>query len=465
MAQINITNLGSLPLSFDITVGGKTIRRNIPVTGTVDIGDEITIDELNTNEFFKQIVADGRIAVVSEIETSDTTATYDHYEGVATSPLTLAVSPTGVDQASNDRPLLLRPASYSNQPFLSLQEALNAVRRHRQFAIQNSDQNVTVQVAAGTYSGATLKGLNGGGSITIEGTWSAVTPTTGVQSGTAGAGTTPTALKKPTAAANWTASDLDGNFVRILSGGGAGGVRPIISTSTDTLTIHSLGGLDSTSVFEIVTPGTIIQGTTTLENWSPNLNMEACQFDGTALDISDCMQFSMSGCVIDSPADLIIRRCRLVNLSDCAFTDGSNVEIVRCNEVMCDRALAWDNGTVTISHALQATLEINAKSATTTPVSVKFCQHVRMGVDSSSNTGSGVLIESCKVESYGTGFVGTGNTGYGMDVQGLSWVDATGATITGTVDDFRCGEISDTWANLTTRESYVDKGTNIVIIT
>lgn len=390
---------------------------------------------------------------------------HEHFEGETTAELVVAVSPTGSDEATDARPALLRPTDYSRTPYATLQGALDAVRRHRQFAIQNDDQDVTIRLEAGTYAGASLEGLAGGGTVTLTGTWVPVSPTTGVVVGTAGAGTSSTAIKKPAAAANWTAADFDGSFVRLLSGGGSPAVRPIVSNTTDTLTIHAAGGADSTSVFEIVFPATTIEGTTTLANWTPNVTFDACIFDGVDLVVDDCAQVAMTGCVVDSPADATISRCRYVSLTDCAFTDGSAIQALRCNDVQAERVLVWDNSTLTVSHALRAVLDVHAVDANTTPVSVQFCQHVQMGIDSSDNTGSGVLIESCKVESYGTGYVGTGNSGYGMDVQGFSWVDATGATITGTTNDFRCGEVADTWANLTTRESYIDKGTNILVIT
>lgn len=72
MAQVNITNLDAAnPFALDVTVGDKTVRRTIPIGGTVDVGDEITMDELNQSDTFKQLITDGKISVASEVESGD----------------------------------------------------------------------------------------------------------------------------------------------------------------------------------------------------------------------------------------------------------------------------------------------------------------------------------------------------------------------------------------------------------
>ena len=86
-----------------------------------------------------------------------------------------------------------------------------------------------------------LTGLYGAGPRTYSGTLSQITPTTGVASGTAGASTTPTSLDKPTAAANWTSSDLLGSFVRIVGGAGAGEVRPVLPHRNTAIANHTSG--------------------------------------------------------------------------------------------------------------------------------------------------------------------------------------------------------------------------------
>ena len=395
---------------------------------------------------------------------------HEHYENNTTTDLLLAVNSSGSDAATTTRPKNLAPGDYTAEPFITLQEALNAARRHRTFVALNSNQDITITMGAGTFAGADLEGLAGGGTITLQGTWSDVTPTTGAQAGTAGAATTPTALKKPTAAANWTADDLNGSFVRIIGGAGVGAIRPIIDTTTDTLTIHSISGLNSTSIFEIVEPGTIIDSDLLFNAISPNLSINAIEFDNasaTAFNVStsNCSEVYFSGCKFDADPTYTSSRDRLSSITDSTVVDGALYQVQATNEIDAQRILVWNDGTVTFEHALKAVAEIHADGSTATPVAFNYIGDVQLGIDSSNNTGSGVLIESSRVESAGTGLNGSGNGAFGMDIQGFSWVGATSsATITGATEDYRIGTIEDSWADLITNESYVSLGSNLILV-
>lgn len=73
MAKVNVTNLTSGDLSLDLNVPGQdeAVRANIPRGGTVDIGDQATMDDLNKSSVFKQLIADGKISVQSLAESDD----------------------------------------------------------------------------------------------------------------------------------------------------------------------------------------------------------------------------------------------------------------------------------------------------------------------------------------------------------------------------------------------------------
>lgn len=74
MAQVLITNLGSDPLSFDITVGDVTVRDTIPGGGYIDVGDRIAVDDLNQSEVVKDLIAANKISITSEAEPDDIAA-------------------------------------------------------------------------------------------------------------------------------------------------------------------------------------------------------------------------------------------------------------------------------------------------------------------------------------------------------------------------------------------------------
>lgn len=374
-------------------------------------------------------------------------------EPAGAGPLLLAVDSTGSDVPTATRPSTLGAGDYTGEPFATIQAAVDAT-------LNGINRDVTVTLTAEVHAAFALSGYSGAGTWEFQGTYSAAVVATGAQAGTAGAGTSPTSLVKPTAAANWTAADLEGVFVRVTSGPGAGEIRPVISNTTTTATIHAIAGLDNTSVFELVDPGSTVSGVTLSCNLT-GVKVSGCVLPGSVAS-ADNTRVEFEGCRLT--ATLSSSRDRQALYNDSTVIGGAVVVDVP-DEHECNRVLAWDTGTITVTNAKRTTNEIHAKDSTTTPVSYTNCVEVLLGLDSSGNTGSGVLISGPgRTVGSGTGLVGTGNTGYGMDVQGGAVVDATGATITGTASDFRVGDVEDTWANLTTREVYVRQGTTIMIL-
>lgn len=73
MAQITLTNLAAGSLSIDITVPGQdeAVRVSLPRGGSTDIGDQITMDDLNKSQVVKDLVADGNLSIKSDAEASD----------------------------------------------------------------------------------------------------------------------------------------------------------------------------------------------------------------------------------------------------------------------------------------------------------------------------------------------------------------------------------------------------------
>jgi hypothetical protein len=164
--------------------------------------------------------------------------------------LTLAVNAsTGSDTPTETRPAVLLSGDYSSEPFATIQAAINSVPL-------NAIHTITIDVAAGNYAGIDVRGRNLAGSMYINGTQGTATPATGPASGTATSGTN---RSLTLTAAGWTTGDLEGKFIEITSGQGAG--QHLIIADNDTDTIRTAGifnpAPNGTSVFSITEPTTI----------------------------------------------------------------------------------------------------------------------------------------------------------------------------------------------------------------
>lgn len=335
----------------------------------------------------------------------------------------------------------------------------NAIRAITGPTIADAPLDLTVELAAGTYGGFHLDGLEGKYGVTIQGTHSAVTPTTGASSGTAGVGTNTTTLVKPTGASNWTASDLVGSFLKITSGGGSGTVRPILANTTTTLTVHAVGGMDSTSVFTICRPGTTvtedldapISGSTVavyVANCSAPVTLKGLRFSGTLdyLVRSDNNALVvLDGCLIDVAASVksvystydtrfVFKNCLVktaagVYVEDCAKQCRFESNLLSNGTVRLDRCL---NGYVQLEaqgcagnalyaaqvHYLQG--EVKATTCTATPV-------VLDGVAYFEATGTNKLTGSNPSASYGLSINRSGRYNLvGCDIAGAADVDFDG---------------------------------------
>lgn len=73
MAKITLTNLTDNNLSLDIAVTGQdeAVRVSLVPGGSDDIGDKITMDDLNKSQDVKSLVASGYLSVKSDAEASD----------------------------------------------------------------------------------------------------------------------------------------------------------------------------------------------------------------------------------------------------------------------------------------------------------------------------------------------------------------------------------------------------------
>ena len=170
--------------------------------------------------------------------------------GAATGAITFSVSTAGSDTPSVNRPARPLSGNYSAFPFRNVQAALNALPPIR-------DYDVAIDVGAGSFTGFVVTPWLGKGKTVITNATALATLASGVNSGTAGVGTTTTSLVKPGAAANWTLNNLLGKRVRITAGGGFDSANPsqtwpIKSNTTTAVSVDPIPGMDSTTQFQIV---------------------------------------------------------------------------------------------------------------------------------------------------------------------------------------------------------------------
>jgi len=164
-----------------------------------------------------------------------------------TGDITLYVDPVAGDDAN---------AGSSTAPLKTLASALARVP----YLVAH---NVAIYLKPGTYAepklDVALEILNAGITVKVEGTdWSTPTLATGAASGTFTS--SPGNFKLAMTDAGWTANDLRGKFVKIISGSLAGQYLPIINNTADTLDVanRDCSGA-ATAQFAIVTPAAIIE--------------------------------------------------------------------------------------------------------------------------------------------------------------------------------------------------------------
>lgn len=385
--------------------------------------------------------------------------------------ITLAVATTGTDVTQPGR---VDSGDLSATPFLTLRRAISVLP-------QNVRDGVYINMGAGTFSGAIISGFSGG-RITeqetigfyINGTYSAVTPTTGVASGTAGSGTNSTTLVKPTGAANWTASDaaLLGKLVKITSGGGAGldpvnspVVRPIKAITTSNITVDTVSGMDSTTVFSLVSPATtiseilndtvplrisynsaplVIRGlkftsSSTLDNLiksagNDNITIDGCLFDFNTTD---------SGVLSDKDGTVLV--------SNCSFAGGADMTVQYCARYVEGRALfANVAGIIEFEKSMSGKIQLYSLYSIGVAFSAAAMNYLEAEIYATQAEDTCVRLESINYfEAVGTNKLSGGSNGvYGIETSKSGFYSLTGSTITGVSGDVLFMGTAVTWANL-----------------
>ncbi len=319
------------------------------------------------------------------------------------------------------RPPVLTDGDYTAYPFQHIGAAVASLPLHL------GGYTVRLNIAAGTYAGFNLGGFIGG-VLQLCGSWSTPTLTSGVTSGTAGAASAGAAVNKPTAAANWTASDLIGKRFVVTGGGGFTDsdaltevVRTIKANTTTQLALDQpIVGLDATTQFSIVTEGTIINTAAPIEidGESCLLGMSYCQAEMVLRRI----KLANSG----TPADnaLITTGTRLVDLGGVnvdgdwlghevdrielnAFTLGGHADLTNCGRLAGDAYLPAA-GHFTCEAFKEVIAYLVARGCTNTALRVYHTNYVGREIDAASCTAT--PFEAINVqysEPVGNGMTGT----------------------------------------------------------
>lgn len=386
----------------------------------------------------------------------------------STATIVVAVTSAGSDASNVNRPDALAGGDYSALPYATLQAALNAlpkVLRH----------HAHVRIGAGTFAGATISGFMGGGrsagrnvGLNGIGSTAAFTPATGVASGTAGAGTNATTLIKPTAAANWTASNLVGKFLKITGGAGAGSdttnfpvLRPIIANTTTSLTVESIAGMDSTTTFQIVTMATLIEeaagetvclqpcfntapirlsalGFTSdgaLDSLVASTVNTSLELDGVDLGFATDAESFLS----DKDGDVLVQNCKLSAASDILVKNNSTY--VELRNLYCN-----GGSIVGIEDSHSAKVSMRSEGALSHALRLIQVGRAKAEVVANNGAATAIYVEGTQFEAIGTNkLTGSGNTGYGLQVEGSGRVDITGCNVTGTLGDILFFNVVRNW--------------------
>ena len=363
---------------------------------------------------------------------------------VTTGEVTIAVTSSGTDRSE-----VISSGDNTASPFLTVQSAIDALP-----SILKHD--VTIRIGSGTFAGFSAEGFQGGGALRIAGSFSAATLTTGVTSGTGGAGTTSTVLAKPAAAANWTASDMRGKYLRITSGGGASGdsdfptVRPIKSNTTTAITVDEIDGMDNTSVFDIVNVATVISEKSaavldTLTVCAAFVRL-GCRLKTIALSPSDATALYgilSYGCAEVDHAASTLTPTGYSGLSaiNCTYSSVHDLYSTTLVEVQhCDRAdylnCVQGNGTsnagsVDLNAVRSAVAIVSAAYCSSNAVRVRHCTNVTLTSDTNNCTATPVRLENLHYAVVAATGTNAGTT-YGMTISGGGQYILTGSTVAGT---------------------------------
>lgn len=346
-------------------------------------------------------------------------------------------------------------------------------------------------LAAGNVDGFREYGSMGGGidddgsemGVYIVGSLAAATLASGAQTGTAGAGTGSTSLVKPAGAADWTAGDLVGHFLQVVSGGGAAGnanrptIRPIRANTTTNVTIDAITGLDATTVFAVVDAGSTIQPRSggsecvlIANNQAPvvlrHVKFAAGSIPHLVHSVGNT-RVVLEGCDLSAIGDLTTvfsERDQDFEIRNCIMRGGAFAHVVYCSGVakVENVAESYAAGILIEKSAYGRVAGLVSDHATGYALKASGLTLLEAEVVANDGAGFGVILES--VVNFtalpGRFLTGAGNTAWGLSIDRFGQYNLAGCDVTGALGDiFFCGYGDPTnphknhdpltWANLT----------------
>lgn len=323
------------------------------------------------------------------------------------------------------------------------------------FSASYANLVTTLAGTSGDNAGLDVRGRMPGQTLRIEGATSLATLTTGLNSFTAGTGTSATSVAKQTGSADYTATNLVGKWLKRVSGGGyvAGGdnLRPILSNLTTTIAINEMTGLDNTSVCQIVDLATATDYISASDLIA--LRVASClgpveivglDFSAThtldgLMELRDCVDVRVMGCKLAqnlANPSLSATRVQRLRVEHCRLTASADIEITRCPHVEVTGCVNSAGGVIAIEDCTFVdVLKLSASSAPSRVLSVINSGVVNVEAACSSGGASPLYFKGNeRMTAVGGLLTGSGNTGYGAEFESSGHYVITGSTITGTTN-------------------------------
>lgn len=337
--------------------------------------------------------------------------------------------------------------------------------------------DVVIQLATGTFAGALISGFMGGGSrSTGEEVALTVVGNTSLSSGggggytefAAGAGTTTTSIAKAALGVNWAENALTGLLLVVDPTSGIGTtnqpvVRVIKSNSATALVVDTIPGMaegvsvsirDWDTTLSVATDDVVCLRVS--DNTAP-IRIRNLKFDGDGadylLDAARNTKLVIDGCKFDystTETEAQLRSCQNVTLTNCVFSGGPGATIAKCQEVSASGLSMSATGTLSITDAGRVDAQITSFDALSTVLSIVRAQTAQVELYADNGAATPLYLESvADFTAVGTDLLtGTGNTGYGVEIQKAGRYVLTGGTITGASGDVNFMGNAVTWANL-----------------
>lgn len=319
----------------------------------------------------------------------------------------------------------------------------------------------TITVPAGIQPGIQTTGAQAqilGEILRIVGTPALATLATGANTGTAGAGSNSAQLNKPTAVAAWTAGNLVGHFAQPLTGpcmpaDGSPLFIPIVSNTTTAAFFDApVPGFDSTCTFQIVDLATKVGKVSSLLLNAIDIRelygrVEIYGIDFSTADAldsliygSDVSYLKVSGCAVSintANPSVFLERCLTQKFEHLLITNGGDIKVSEGFTVSGNGFYANAGGVISIEDCHTAKLRnvrsVNAPSRVVELINVHKAQ---LECNASAGGATPVYLEDCaRFTPLGTLITGSGNTGYGVEIQGSGNYNLVGVNLTGSLGD------------------------------